>query len=268
MKRVQLNPSFNPSLMCITESWGRALAKVVLTLLGFLLWGAAVALVLGGAFVILTYRSYGVFFQNRFFLVPGWLAIMAALLLVPTGALAICAPVKNSRLHQGTLMYFLLVLLCLEASSTIMTHVYCVKAGHQLKNSMDHFFLQYNRTAPHHRSNRAVDATHKQLKCCGIDNYTDWMAALPTRLQAGHVFAPESCCKEAYLDCRGDVSQPEKLFKEGCLQRLEGRLHFVMGYMAWCCMVVVWLEINGFCPTLAVHQQNKAIRVPYHFKSV
>ncbi|XP_028568215.2 tetraspanin-3-like [Podarcis muralis] len=243
MKRVQLNPSFNPSLMCITESWSRALAKVVLTLLGFLLWGAAVALVLGGAFVILTYRSYGVFFQNRFFLVPGWLAIMAALLLVPTGALAICAPVKNSRLHQGTLMYFLLVLLCLEASSTIMTHVYCVKAGHQLKNSMDHFFLQYNRTAPHHRSNRAVDATHKQLKCCGIDNYTDWTAALPTHLQAGHVFAPESCCKEAYLDCRGDVSQPEKLFKEGCLQRLEGRLHFVMGYMAWCCMVVVWLEM-------------------------
>ncbi|XP_061473166.1 tetraspanin-3-like [Rhineura floridana] len=243
MEAARYSPSFNPSLLCITESWSRAVAKVVLILLGFFLLGAAVAFFFSGAFMILTYKSYRVFFQNRFFLLPGWLAIMAALLLVPTSALAMCAPVRNSRPHQGTLMYLLLVLLCLEASSAIMTQIYSVKVGYQLENNMDHFFHRYNRTAPNHYSNEAVDTIHKQLKCCGIYNYTDWIVALPTHLQMGHFFAPKSCCEEAYLGCNGNISQLEMLFQEGCLKKLEERLHLVMQCVAWCCTVVGCLEM-------------------------
>uniref|UniRef100_A0A8D2KZ72 Tetraspanin n=1 Tax=Varanus komodoensis TaxID=61221 RepID=A0A8D2KZ72_VARKO len=230
---------FSPSLLCITEPWSRAFAKVALTLLGFFLWGAALALLFGGTFVILTYENYRSFFQNKFFLVPGWLAIGAALLLFPTGALAMCAPLRNSRHQQGTLMYLLLVLLCLETSSAIMAQIYSAKAGYQLKNIMDYSFHLHNQTIPM----EAVDSIHKQLKCCGVYNYTDWMVALPTRLQAGRVLAPESCCKETYLDCTGDVSQPEKLFNEGCLKKLDERLRFVMCYLAWCCLVVGCLEM-------------------------
>ncbi|XP_062984803.1 tetraspanin-3-like [Elgaria multicarinata webbii] len=243
MKGVRVSPNFRPSLSCVTEPWSRAFAKVGLTLLGFFLWGAAVALLFGGAFVILTYETYRPFFQNKFFLVPGWLAIGAALLLFPAGALAMCTPLKNSRHQQGALMYLLLVLLCLEASSAVMTQIYSARAGHQLKNSMGCFFLRYNQTVPSLCGMEAVNTIHKQLKCCGLYNYTDWMVPLPNHLPTGRAFAPETCCKETYLDCNGDVNQPEKLFNEGCLQKLEERLHFVMHYLAWCCLAVGCLEM-------------------------
>ncbi|XP_008115772.1 tetraspanin-3 [Anolis carolinensis] len=243
MTGAHFNRDHSPLLLCATESWSRVLAKIALTLFGLLLCGAAVGLLFGGAFVIFTYQSYRFFIQNKFFSVPGWLAVVSALLLLPTGALAMCVPVKNSRHLQGIVMYLFLVLFCLEVSSVVMTQIYSAEVESQLKNKMGPFFHKYNWTAPNHRDTVYVDATHKKLKCCGISNYTDWMIMLPNHLQIGHGFAPESCCRETYLDCRGDLSQPEKLFKDGCHKKLEERFYFVKQYVTWCCVVIICLEI-------------------------
>uniref|UniRef100_A0A8C5RSI7 Tetraspanin n=1 Tax=Laticauda laticaudata TaxID=8630 RepID=A0A8C5RSI7_LATLA len=178
-----------------------ALPKVILTFIGFFLWGASLLLLFGGIFVILTYKSYGVFFPNQFLILPGWLAILAAVLLFPAGLLAVSIPVRSSHYSQGILMYLLLVLFCLETSSVAMTQVYSAKACYQLKSSLDHIFHQYNWSFPHHCSTEIVDSVHKQLKCCGISNYTDWTEGLPKYLHSGHILVPKSCCKETFLDC-------------------------------------------------------------------
>ncbi|KAL8203046.1 UNVERIFIED_CONTAM: hypothetical protein K2H54_036782 [Gekko kuhli] len=222
----------------------RAFAKVLLTLLGFCLWGTAVAFLFGGAFVIVTYKSYKAFFQNPFFPLPGCLALVTAFLLFLTGALAMLTPVKSSRPHQGTLMYLLVVLFCLEASSGIVTQLYSTQEAYHMTSSVSSLFHQYNRMVPNYPSNEAVDAIQQQLQCCGIYNHTDWsVLALPNHLQTGPVFAPKSCCKEVALECSDNVSQPEELFEEGCLQKLEKRLHFVRHYLNWCCVVVGCLEM-------------------------
>lgn len=243
IRRIWHNLNFNPFLVLATESWDRALPKVVLTFVGFFLWGASLLLLFGGLFVIFTYKSYGAFFPNQFFLLPGWLAILTAALLFPAGLLAIYVPVKSSHYSQGILMYLLLVLFCLETSSVAMTQVYSAKACYQLRSSLNHFFHRYNWTFPHHCSTEMVDSIHKQLKCCGIYNYTDWTEGLPKSLQSGHILVPESCCKETFLDCNGDLNQPEKLFKEGCLMKLQKRLRFITQYMVWCCVLVICLEV-------------------------
>uniref|UniRef100_A0A8C8RF03 Tetraspanin n=1 Tax=Pelusios castaneus TaxID=367368 RepID=A0A8C8RF03_9SAUR len=182
------------------ESWIRPLARVILVLLGLVLWAAAAALVFGGAFMILTYKNYNSFFRDCFLLVPGWLGIVSAFLLLLTGALALCIPMRNSRYQQGTFMYLLVVLLCLEASSAVLAQVYCDRLTSELGYIMAHFFHQYNGTYSHHPSNRAVDVIQRQLQCCGVHNYTEGV--------------PESCCKE-----------------EGCLKKLDYRLQFVRDYI-------------------------------------
>ncbi|KAJ6669475.1 hypothetical protein lerEdw1_000023 [Lerista edwardsae] len=243
MKEVNFSSRFSPPL-CIIESWSRAFAKVGLSLLGFFLWGAVVAFLFGGAFVMLTYKNYSAFFHNTVFLAMAWLTFMAAFLLFPAGTLAMCSPVKTSRCHQGTLMYLLVVLFCLEASSVVLMQLSSAMVSHQLRNKVDSFFHQYNRTVPNPYANVAVDMTQKQLQCCGIYNYTDWTGGtLPSLLQVERVFAPASCCKETYVVCTGDVSEMEKLFKDGCLKKLEDRLHFVMNYVSWCCVIVSCLEM-------------------------
>lgn len=236
----------SPPLLCTTETWSRAFAKVLLTLFGFCLWGAAVAFLFGGAFVVVTYKSYKVVFQNAFFPLPGCLALVTAFLLFLAGALAMLTPAKNSRPYQGTLMYLLVVLFCLEASTAVMTQLYSTQEASRLTSSMSSLFHQYNRMVPNHPGNEAVDAVQQQLQCCGIYNYTDWCVLLPTHpnhLQRGPVSAPQSCCKEAALDCTDHGSRPRNLFEEGCLQKLEKRLDFVRRYMNWCCVVVGCLEV-------------------------
>ncbi|XP_026528044.1 tetraspanin-3-like [Notechis scutatus] len=243
IRRIWHNLDFNPFLVLDTEPWDRALPKVILTFIGLFLWGASLLLLFGGIFVLLTYKSYRVFFPNQFLILPGWLAILAAVLLFPAGLLAVSIPVRSSHYSQGILMYLLLVLFCLETSSVAMTQVYSAKACYQLKSSLDHIFHQYNWSFPHHCSTEMVDSIHKQLKCCGIYNYTDWTKGLPKYLHSGHILVPKSCCKETFLDCNSDLNQSEKLFKEGCLMKLQKRLRFITQYMAWCCVLAICLEV-------------------------
>ncbi|XP_077202539.1 tetraspanin-3-like isoform X2 [Paroedura picta] len=186
--------------------------------------------------------SFLVCLQHK--LTLGCLALVTALLLFLTGALAMLTPVKDSRYHQGTLMYLLVVLFCLESSSAVVTQLYSTREADRLTGSMSALFQLYSRRVPSHPSQEAVDAVQQQLQCCGIYNYTDWgKLVLPTGLSKGPAFIPKSCCKEAALDCPANASQPEKLFAEGCLQKLEKRLHFVRHYMNWCCIVVGCLEM-------------------------
>lgn len=243
MKGGSFSFSFSPPVLCTTETRRTAFAKVSLILLGFCLWGAAVAFLFGGAFVLVTYKSYKGFFQNSFFPLPGCLALVTAFLLFLTGALAMLTFVKNSRYRQGMLMYLLVILFCLEASSAMLTKFYTTQEASHLTNSMSFVFHQYNRTVPNYPSNEVVDTVQQQLQCCGIYNYSDWCArALPNHLQTGPAFAPKSCCKEAILDCTNRVSQLEEVFEEGCLEKLVKRLRFIRHYMNWCSVVAACLE--------------------------
>uniref|UniRef100_A0A8C3RVS5 Uncharacterized protein n=1 Tax=Chelydra serpentina TaxID=8475 RepID=A0A8C3RVS5_CHESE len=179
-------------------------------------------LVFGGAFVILTYKNYKSFFWDCFLVVPGWLAIASAFLLLPTGALALCISTRNSRYHQGTFMYLLVVLFCLEASSAVLAHVYSDRMSSELNRTMGHLFHQDNGTYSHHPGSRAVDILQRQLQCCGVHNYTDWAEAAASQpVRTGNICAPKSCCKETYSACTGDLRQSEQLFQEGCLRKLE-----------------------------------------------
>lgn len=243
MKEENFSSRFSPSL-CVIGSWSQAFAKVGLNLLGLFLWGAVVAFFFGGVFVMLTYKNYSIFFHNTVFLMIAWLTFVAAFLLFPTAALAMYSPVKTSRCYQGTLMFLLVVLFCLEASLVVLIQLSSAMVSHELRNKVDSFFHQYNRTVPNLCASAAVDMTQEQLQCCGIYNYTDWIeGTLPSHLQIERVFAPESCYKETYTVCTGDVSEMEKLFKDSCFKKLEGRLHFVMRYVTWCCVVASCLEM-------------------------
>ncbi|NXK44259.1 TSN36 protein, partial [Chauna torquata] len=223
----------------------RNFARCQLMFLGFLFWGSAAALAFGGFFVILMCKNYKYFFQESFLPLPGWLAVVAALVLLPTGVLAVSISAKSSRYQQGALMHLLLILLCLQVSSAVLAQFYSIRMTSELKSTMSHLFYQYNGTYSEAPGNRAVDAVQKMLQCCGVQNYTDWLksAAASWSLPAEKAHVPRSCCKEKYSDCRGDLRQLEQLFQEGCLRKLEDWLHFATHYLFCCCTVLSVLEL-------------------------
>uniref|UniRef100_A0A8C9NB69 Tetraspanin-3-like n=1 Tax=Serinus canaria TaxID=9135 RepID=A0A8C9NB69_SERCA len=88
--------------------------------------------------------------------------------------------------------------------------------------------------------NSAVDVIQRKVQCCGVHNYTDWLKASSLYHPA---CVPESCCKEKYSHCRGDLGHVEQLSEEGCLKKLEDQLYFSMLCIFWCCTVLSILEV-------------------------
>ncbi|KFQ23719.1 Tetraspanin-3, partial [Merops nubicus] len=220
-------------------------ARSLLRFLGFVFWGTAAALAFGGVSVILVYKTNSCLFQEYFLALPGWLAVAAALTLVPTGVLAVTISVKSSRYRQGALMYLLLVLLCLEVSSAILAQFYAIQVTSELKSTMDYLLYPYNGTQSQGPGIRDVDVIQRKLQCCRVQKYTDWLKAASTSwyLPSEKAHVPETCCKEESSRCRGDLGYTEQLFWEGYLKKLEDWLHFVMLYVSWCCVLLSILEL-------------------------
>uniref|UniRef100_A0A8C2SUK6 Tetraspanin n=1 Tax=Coturnix japonica TaxID=93934 RepID=A0A8C2SUK6_COTJA len=204
----------------------------------------AIVLIFSGCFVILFCKNYRYFFQEFFFPLPGWLAVVTALILIPTGILAILVFARNSCYHQGTLMYLLIVLLCLQVSLTVLTQFYSTWMAVELKSTMGQAFNQYNGTHSLARGSGTVDMLQEKLQCCGLRNYTDWLNAsaafwhFPS--EKSHV--PRSCCKK-HEDCGSDLNQPDQLFQEGCLRKLQDQIHYRMSFLFFCCVVLSVLEL-------------------------
>ncbi|NXC04635.1 TSN3 protein, partial [Orthonyx spaldingii] len=221
----------------------RSFAQSVLRFLGFIFWGTAAAQAFGGVSVILMFKNYRYLFQESYLSLPGWLALAAALTLLPTGVLSISISVKCSRNQQGTFMYLLLVLLCLEMSSAALARSYCIRTASQLESAMGYLIHQHNWTCSQDPGSSVVDVMQRKLRCCGVHNYTDWLTASTSSSWYHPACVPESCCKEKHSHCRGDLGHVEQLFEEGCLKKLEDKLCFAMLYVFWCCTVLSILEL-------------------------
>ncbi|NWR95275.1 TSN3 protein, partial [Furnarius figulus] len=220
----------------------RSTAWCLLRFLGFVFLGTAAAQALGGVLVILMFKSYSYLFQESYLSLPSWLAIAAALTLLPTGIMAGSISVKSSCYQQGTLMYLLLLLLCLEVSSAVLACVYSIRVASQLESAMSYLIHQHNVSCSQDPRSRAVDVMQRNLQCCGVHNYTDWLKATTNSWHLP-ALVPESCCKEKYSHCRGHLGHLEQLSQEGCLKKLEDQLCFVMLYVFWCCTVLSIFEL-------------------------
>ncbi|NXA72484.1 TSN3 protein, partial [Thryothorus ludovicianus] len=239
----------------------RSFAQSLLRFLGFLFWGAAAAHVFGGVWIILMFKNYRYLFQESYLSLPGWLALTTALILLPTGVLALSLSVKCSRNKQGTLMYLLLLLLCLEMSSAALARSYCLRTTSQVETAMGYLVHQHNWTCSQDPGNSAMDVIQRKLQCCGVHNYTDWLKASSSFYHPACV--PESCCKDKHSHCRGDLGHVEQLSEEGCLKKLEDQLCLAMLFIFWCCIVLSILELlagisNGI---LMRHQPFHELRI-------
>lgn len=245
-----------PSLWCYEDAYCRSFARSMLGFLGLIFWGTAVAQMFGGVSVILMFKNYRYLFQEPCLSLPGWLALATALTLLPTGVLAVSISVKCSRNQQGTFMYLLLLLLCLEMSSAALAHSYCVRTTSQLESAISYLVHQHNWTCSQDPGNSALDVIQRKLRCCGVHNYTDWLKASSL---CHPTCVPESCCKVKHSLCRGDLGHVEQLSEEGCLKKLEDQLCFSMLHIFWSCTVLSILELLA-----AVSNGILMRRQPFH----
>ncbi|XP_053558961.1 tetraspanin-3 [Bombina bombina] len=209
-------------------------SRVCIGLLVLLFWGAAATVAYAAYVSVSTFRTYKPFFHHVDLLLPCCLALTGGVFLVINGLIGLCVSKNGSRCQQGTFMYIIVIVICLEASAAILTFLYIHKMDYEL-NPMVGEFTHYNGSY----SDGAVDKVQKELKCCGLNNYTDWEI---TSWYEQNSSVPKTCCNTTFTWCTGDVSLPNQLYQEGCFVKLHHRISFHMTLLFWSCIGIICVK--------------------------
>ncbi|MBN3296451.1 tetraspanin 37 [Amia ocellicauda] len=220
----------------------RGVCRTVLRIACQLLWLAGLVLGLSGVYLLLKYLNCGLFFHNIYIIFPAVLAIVAAGFLLGAGTVGCWVSGKESPCLQGLFVYLLIAVFCLEATAAVLAYININKVDSEL-SPFKSIFQKYNgsRQDP---DTSAVDAIQKELQCCGVRDYRDW---LNTRWfnQTGHPSVPHSCCNSTYRNCDGNITEPELLYSEGCQVKLEVALVFILHLIIILTAVVAVFQVVG-----------------------
>ncbi|XP_031648507.1 tetraspanin 37 isoform X4 [Oncorhynchus kisutch] len=140
-------------------------------------------------------------------------------------------------------VYLLVVVFCLEATAAALAYVNAGKVDSELA-PFSSVFQRYTGRCQDPYSD-AVDATQKELQCCGIYDYRDWLAT-PWFNHSGRGSVPHSCCNYTYHTCNGTLELPGLLYPKGCQVKLEEALLFVLHLIIWSSLAVALVETVGF----------------------
>ncbi|XP_026887490.2 tetraspanin 36 [Electrophorus electricus] len=197
-------------------------SKTVLLLLSCIFWAAGAALSYVGAYVINSYKHFDNFLTDKYILIPAAIIIVIAVVLFIIGLIGCCATLRESTV--GLSCFLLIIVLLFAAEVTAFVFGFAYRGRGNLEKSMSDVFQKYD---GQNSETRAVNYLQSQLKCCGVQNYTDWTSTPWYKSHNSSV--PQSCCKENHT-CTGKIDQPELLNAQGCEAKLEQLLQDVLSY--------------------------------------
>ncbi|XP_067256922.1 tetraspanin-3b isoform X2 [Chanodichthys erythropterus] len=193
-------------------------SKTVLVFLNLIFWAAAGILCYTGAYVFITYDDYDHFFEDIYTFIPAMVIIAVGTLLFVIGFIGCCATIRESRCGLVTV-------------EAVVNH------------SIQKVYNEYkgtNTDAP----SRAIDYVQRQLHCCGIHNYSDWMNT-HWFIESKNNSVPVSCCKPTISNCTGTLMRPGDLYPEGCEVLVVKKLKDIMLYVILAALTFAAIQMLG-----------------------
>ncbi|CAB1323183.1 unnamed protein product [Coregonus sp. 'balchen'] len=192
-------------------------SKTVLVFLNLIFWAAAGILCYVGAYVFITYDDYDHFFEDVYTLIPA-VSIIAFVII-------------------------LLLVFVTEVAVVVLGYIYRSKVEDEVNHSIQKVYNEYNGTNTD-ASSRAIDYVQRQLHCCGIHTYSDWMN---TRWfnESRNNSVPVSCCKPNVSNCTGSLARPGDLYPEGCEALVVKKLKEIMMYVIWAALTFAAIQVFG-----------------------
>ncbi|CAL8262026.1 unnamed protein product [Merluccius merluccius] len=236
---------------------GIVASKTALVFLNLIFWAAAGVLCYAGGYVFVTYDDYDHFFQDVYTLVPAAVVLGAGALLFITGLVGCYSTVRESPCGLASFVFILLLVLMIEVAVVVLGYVYIAKVEENVNSSIQAAYNEYNGTNSDAPS-RAIDYVQRQLRCCGINNYSDWTNT-PWFEGSKNNSVPISCCKPDLSACTGSLTRPEDLFQEGCEALVVRKLKEIMIYVIWAALTFAAIQMLGMlcaCVVLCHRRQE------------
>jgi len=218
-------------------------SKTVLVFLNLIFWAAAGILCYVGAYVFITYDDYDHFFEDVYTFIPAVTIIAVGALLFIIGLIGCCATVRESHCGLATFVIILLLVFMTEVAVVVLGYIYRAKVEDEVNGSIRNVYDEYNGTNSDAPS-RAIDYVRRQLQCCGIHNYSDWMNT-PWFNETKNNSVPISCCKSNTEACTGSLAHPEDLYPEGCEVLVVKKLKEIMMYVIWAALTFAAIQMLG-----------------------
>jgi len=211
--------------------------KFLLFLFNFIFWICGLALIIVGILVQVTLNSTLMIKDPSASAVP-ILIIGVGVVIFFIAFFGCCGAWKENYCMVTTFVLLLCLIIIVEIGAAIAGYIYRGKVSAVVQDSLGDMISKYNSTAEVHK---AVNKIQTELKCCGVNNYTDWSGHLP---EANSV--PDTCCVNITTNCgRGAMTDASKIHQEGCRSAVELLLKKNIQWIIVAALIIAFLQIMG-----------------------
>ncbi|KAL1447649.1 hypothetical protein MTO96_028452 [Rhipicephalus appendiculatus] len=256
-----------------------------LVLANGLFWGNALVATLAVAITLLG-ASFGVRWKRHILaLMPGHHLSLVSVFLVGSGCVLLVVSLfglciswrlrKRDRVKEGGLsaergargcaVYnaMAVVVIVNVALSSLLVYRYVMRARLDVDEDLKYAMYQYFVDAS---SRDKLDSLHREFKCCGVRNYTDWTTATTgvadqsgggrkvfSSSSASRSFVPRTCC---VVESSGGACL--KYHEQGCRDVLVDYLNMLMPSVIFCAVCVTIVdELGPEWPIMLIHSMEK-----------
>ncbi|KAL2310252.1 hypothetical protein Nmel_006502, partial [Mimus melanotis] len=186
------------------------------------------------------------------------LVITIGTVIMVTGFLGCLGAIKENKCLLLSFFIVLLIILLAELILVILFFVYMdkqcidfsifyvVQVSESAKKDLKEGMKLYNSENNIGLKN-AWNIIQAEMKCCGVNDYTDWYPVL------GENIVPDRCCRENSQDCGRNST--ESLWKRGCYEEVmrwfDDNKH-VLGSIGMCVLI---MQILGMAFSMTLFQQ-------------
>ncbi|CAM9990549.1 tetraspanin-3 [Lampetra fluviatilis] len=232
-------------------------SKTFLIFLNLVFWAGGGILCYIGAYVFITYDSYQHFLEDRYALLAPLVVVAVGIFLFVVGIVGCCATVRESKCGLSTFFILLLVIFSLEVVAALLGYAYRGQVKDKVEGTISQVFEEYNGTDSNTAS-RAIDYVQRQLKCCGVKNYSDWKDR-PWFNRTANNSVPVSCCRSNVTHCDGNMKHPGDIYNEGCEALVEKTIKEILNYVMRVALIYAVVQLLGMlCACIVICHKRRA----------
>ncbi|XP_041367533.1 CD63 antigen-like [Gigantopelta aegis] len=149
----------------------------------------------------------------------------------------------------------MVVILTAEIAGAVVAFLLYDKTTEKIEPRLNlTFFTKYNKA---HETTKAVDKMQRELRCCGVEAYTDWTDTQPYGREISRI--PVSCCKNTSKDCdfkniKPARKQEENIYHLGCLFALSFWMRTRLLVMGWITAGCACWQVIGISCVCCFHK--------------
>lgn len=236
--------------------------KYAFIILNVLIWFLGFGVLTVGIWMHVNRAPYMTLLPNSSFLSATVITICVGAVIFTVGFCGCCATIMEYQCMH--VVYFVFVLVIFGMEITAMTFSLTHKEEIQLF-LYEEVMLSINEDydpRPQETANSGVviiiDAIQRTLKCCGIDNQTDWYSI---SVWPGQNNVPTSCCVQPIQGC-GNANSNAALHLKGCRDEVKYwfmRNMYTLGILALVVAVVQILAMISAVAMFCCLRKNKSI---------